>query len=585
MMHKMQKILLSVFLGVSMACGTAAVSAAVPAAEERQVNAENQAYWREMLQKYREDDQVNQVMLVRCTEGSSAIVQFYQKQTEQKNAWSLVFETDACIGKNGAGKTQEGDTKTPFGDFGVRHAFGILENPGTELAYVDVEKTTFACDEEGEYYNQIIDTAETGHACGGEEMYLYTPEYNYGIATDYNADNVYPLGSAIFLHCKGVKPFTGGCIAIGEEYMKTVLQHAQPGMRIIIHEEYADQSSEEMTAGAAEAAGAAETADTAETASSASASLQETEGQEQEIDYMALVNKLHPLPDGWEDALQTVTLENSVGDTVEVEEKAFAAYEKLRADLEENDGIYIELDSARRSVAEQQEIMDEFTEKYGADYAAKTVAVPGYSEHHTGLALDLYFRLDGEDIYYNEDMVQYPEIWEKIHAKLADYGFILRYLEGREHITGYGYEPWHIRYIDSAETAKAIMDEDITFEEYLGDYRAPEVEIDYGTSGLYTEEELKEAVTQIKCSFASWEGCELHSLRYAGDEANNEENLAWLNSLDEDAHYVQAAEFLGDFHSPTEAAGAWNPDEEYRDYQWWLGRTDDGSWEIVSFGY
>lgn len=75
-----------------------------------------------------------------------------------------------------------------------------------------------------------------------------------------------------------------------------------------------------------------------------------------QIDYMALVNKLHPLPEGWEENLKTVHVTNSVGDDVEVEEKAFAAYEELKKNLEENDGIYLELDSARRSVAAQQEI-------------------------------------------------------------------------------------------------------------------------------------------------------------------------------------------------------------------------------------
>ena len=73
-----------------------------------------------------------------------------------------------------------------------------------------------------------------------------------------------------------------------------------------------------------------------------------------QIGYMALVNKLHPLPEDWEENLKTVHITNSVGDDVEVEEKAFAAYEELREDLEENDGIYLELDSARRSVAAQQ---------------------------------------------------------------------------------------------------------------------------------------------------------------------------------------------------------------------------------------
>ena len=57
------------------------------------------------------------------------------------------------------------------------------------------------------------------------------------------------------------------------------------------------------------------------------------------IDYLALVNKLNPLPEGWEDALETVHITNSVGDDVEVEAEAYAAYELLRADLMENDGI------------------------------------------------------------------------------------------------------------------------------------------------------------------------------------------------------------------------------------------------------
>ncbi|MBQ6453692.1 MAG: M15 family metallopeptidase, partial [Coriobacteriales bacterium] len=185
------------------------------------------------------------------------------------------------------------------------------------------------------------------------------------------------------------------------------------------------------------------------------------------IDYLALVNKQNPLPSGWEESIQTVTVKNSLGDDVEVEAKAYAAYLELKADLEK-DGIHVDLDSARRSVSEQQRIWDEFTVTYGEVYTRTYVAVPGYSEHHTGLALDLYLNIDGEDVYLNEDMVEYPEIWAQIHSKLADHGFILRYLEGKEDITSYGYEPWHIRYVDSPKIAHEIMDQGITLEEYLG---------------------------------------------------------------------------------------------------------------------
>ena len=167
-------------------------------------------------------------------------------------------------------------------------------------------------------------------------------------------------------------------------------------------------------------------------------------------------------------------------------------------------------------------------------------------------------------MYYNENMAQYPEMWEKIHAKLADYGFILRYLESKEHITGYGYEPWHLRYIDDVDISKEISAKGITFEEYLGAVRSADVNIDYSTSELYSREGLEEAVVQIKCQFASWDGCELLSIRYAGDECTSEENLQWMNAPDDEGQkYAQCAEFLMDFHSPVEGCGAWDLDSEY----------------------
>ena len=302
------------------------------------------------------------------------------------------------------------------------------------------------------------------------------------------------------------------------------------------------------------------------------------------IDYMVLVNKLHELPADWEEKLETVHMTNSIGDDVEVEKKAYDAYLNLKAELEKED-IFVDLDSARRSVADQKRIMDDFTEKYGADYAKKTVATPGFSEHHTGLALDLYLIIDGKDVVENEDLIQYPEIWAKIHEKLAENGFILRYLKDKEHITGYGYEPWHIRYLDDPETAKTIMETGMTLEGYLGDVNETDVAIDYGDSKLYTKEELEEAAVQIKCDFASMKGCELHSLRYAGDECNSEENIKWMNELDPEGGYTQVVEFLGDFHSPKEDAGAWNPDYEYKGWGWFLARADGGGWQLLTSGY
>lgn len=183
-------------------------------------------------------------------------------------------------------------------------------------------------------------------------------------------------------------------------------------------------------------------------------------------DYMVLVNKQNKLPDDWEDRIELVDVTNGLGETVQVEKKAAEAFDKLREDLLK-EGITIELDSTYRSVKRQQEIWDEFLEKYGEEYTKKYVAVPGTSEHHTGLAIDIKIIKDGVVIYDNDEMTAEREIFSKIHAKLAKYGFILRYPEGKEDITGYGPEVWHFRYLDDPEIAKEIMDNDLTLEEYL----------------------------------------------------------------------------------------------------------------------
>lgn len=182
--------------------------------------------------------------------------------------------------------------------------------------------------------------------------------------------------------------------------------------------------------------------------------------------YMVLVNKQNKLPDNWEKTIELSDAKNFLGETVQVEKKALEKFYELRDDLL-NDGIDIELDSTYRTVSRQQEIWDEFEKEHGLEYAQKYVAVPGTSEHHTGLAIDIMIIKDGKEIYDNDEMTAEKEIFSQIHAKLAKYGFILRYPEGKEDITGYGAEVWHFRYIDNPEVAKEIMDNGLTFEEYL----------------------------------------------------------------------------------------------------------------------
>lgn len=167
------------------------------------------------------DGPASSLILVECTGGSAAALYYFLKPDGAE--WELDFSCDAFIGKGGPGKEREGDGKTPLGLFRAVTAFGIKPDPGTALPYLAVDAFTCACDSDCEWYNGIVDI-RTAPGCSGEMMADYVPEYNYGMAIDYNKDNLYPLGSAVFFHCKGAKTWTGGCVAIDEALMRHILE-------------------------------------------------------------------------------------------------------------------------------------------------------------------------------------------------------------------------------------------------------------------------------------------------------------------------------------------------------------------------
>ena len=119
----------------------------------------------------------------------------------------------------------------------------------------------------------------------------------------------------------------------------------------------------------------------------------------------------------------------------------------------------------------------------------------------------------------------------------------------------------------------------------------PDYPIDYGSSQLYSREEMDAAILLIQMEFATWDGCEMHAIRYAGDAQCTSENLAWLNELaearEQELSFTDCICFVSDFHSPVEEheADAWNHDFEYTDWQWWLGHSADGEWTLMTWGY
>lgn len=145
-------------------------------------------------------------------------------------------------------------------------------------------------------------------------------------------------------------------------------------------------------------------------------------------------------------------------------EEAARALEKLFYQAEE-EGIYLFAISGYRSYDRQKYLFDIRAEKDGFEAANKLTAYPGQSEHQTGLAMDVSCESMGFDL--DEEFGQAIEgKWIKENAH--KFGFIIRYPKESVDITGYSYEPWHIRYVGK-ETAKEIFEKNITLEEYLGD--------------------------------------------------------------------------------------------------------------------
>lgn len=140
-----------------------------------------------------------------------------------------------------------------------------------------------------------------------------------------------------------------------------------------------------------------------------------------------------------------------------VDPDAQAAFDKMQS-AAAAEGLNIYISSGFRSYDYQSGLYERYVEKSGKAEADRYSARPGHSEHQTGLAFDL----NTIDISF-ADTAEYD--WLKVHC--AEYGFIIRYPENGESITGYMYEPWHIRYLGT-DTARKVYDSGLTLEEYLG---------------------------------------------------------------------------------------------------------------------
>jgi len=178
-----------------------------------------------------------QMLVVANYEGTTAWVSLNEKGSDGK--WYQIMTTPGFIGKNGLGKTVEGDAKTPVGTYRFTAAFGIAKDPGCKVPYIQVgEEQYWSGDANpGMQYNQMVSINQYPNldTKNSEHIIEYTREYQYCLNISYNEAGVPGLGSAIFLHCMGAKkPYTGGCVAIPEDQMKVVMQNVKPECTVVI---------------------------------------------------------------------------------------------------------------------------------------------------------------------------------------------------------------------------------------------------------------------------------------------------------------------------------------------------------------
>ena len=177
-----------------------------------------------------------------------------------------------------------------------------------------------------------------------------------------------------------------------------------------------------------------------------------------------LVNRQHVISEQYvPDSLRKTQVH---GMSQSMREDAAAALEEL-FQAAQSEGVKLSSVSGYRSYSKQSLIYSRKVGRTGSETEAdKLVARPGTSEHQLGLAMDLATRNSST---LSERFASTPE-GQWVYANCQRFGFIVRYLKGYEDVTGYSYEPWHIRYV-GRENAEAIAASGLPLETYLSGWK------------------------------------------------------------------------------------------------------------------
>ena len=172
-------------------------------------------------------------IIVVAANGSKAKVSMHNKNADGN--WIEIVNTSGYVGKNGIGKSKEGDKKTPTGQYQFLFGFGIKSNPGAGIKYIQVDDSHYWVDDSNSiYYNRFVSTNDMNKDWkSAEHIIEYKTAYKYALAINYNASCTPNVGSAIFLHCSTGNS-TAGCISVPESDMIKILKNVQLGCILII---------------------------------------------------------------------------------------------------------------------------------------------------------------------------------------------------------------------------------------------------------------------------------------------------------------------------------------------------------------
>lgn len=187
---------------------------------------------------------------------------------------------------------------------------------------------------------------------------------------------------------------------------------------------------------------------------------------------MFLVNNQNPLPDDYDKRIKTKKVYSNGERDFEFDERA-ADYLTDMFAAAKKDGINLTVNSSYRTIEYQQFNFDRSVQQRvnnGMSYdeavldTEKEVAYPGKSEHNAGLSSDIF---SDEYVSFDDDGFKNTKAYAWLMENAADYGFILRYPEGKEAETGIIYEPWHYRFI-GVYYAHKVQESGLCLEEYFG---------------------------------------------------------------------------------------------------------------------